>query len=37
VEGFAVPATLAAAAVLLALALGANELLGVSLRWRERA
>jgi hypothetical protein len=35
--GIAVPATLAAVAVLLAIALAANELYGVSLRWRERA
>jgi hypothetical protein len=35
--GTAVPAMLAAAGVLLAIALAANELYGVSLRWRERA
>jgi hypothetical protein len=35
--GIAVPATLAAVAVLLAIALAANELYGVSLRWRERS
>ncbi len=34
--GFAVPAMLAAVGVLLAIALAANELYGVSLRWRER-
>jgi hypothetical protein len=35
--GIAVPASLAALAVLVALALAANELYGVSLRWRERS
>jgi hypothetical protein len=34
--GIAVPAMLAAVGVLLAIALAANELYGVSLRWRER-
>jgi hypothetical protein len=34
--GIAVPASLAALAVLVALALAANELYGVSLRWQER-
>jgi hypothetical protein len=34
--GIAVPASLAALAVLVAIALAANELFGVSLRWRER-
>jgi hypothetical protein len=35
--GIGVPAALAAVAILLAVALAANELYGVSLRWRERA
>ena len=35
--GISVPASLAALAVLLAFALAANELYGVSLRWRERS